>query len=324
MIANDRVHLRGDHLHLPGDLYFLMACPRWIAIVERKSYFYLWAYDYNFIASKTALVIKAKTNLTKDLRLGEFSELTSEGAVYATRDRTGQPCLPDGEYGVVNKVTNFLLMPVAEENRAADREAVSERLWSDLDGYHEHLPPEQQAGFAHKISSWFAEEVLLPFAASSFLEIGCGSGRNLVHINRVMPKATLSGIDVNQRAVEVARSTIKAERTLIHRGSLYALDMFQSQSVDVVFSMGVLMHISHARVGDVIMQMHRIARQAVIHFECHGPSYRFDYHKYPRNYADVYRGLKLWNKTRYQIFPGDDFRSRESRPFNLALLVAEK
>jgi SAM-dependent methyltransferase len=315
-----RIRVARPLLEIPSELHFLMAGARRIALVEKNGYFYLWPYGYDFIAGSLTALIQTRLGWPRRPALADFVELRSAAAVYRARP-TSAPLPAEGEYGVVNKLTNFMLMPLADVRASAA--AATERFWASLENYHEHLSVDQQRGFAHQISGWFAEEILAPLGVSSVLEIGCGSGRNLVHIARTLPSARLVGLDVNPHAVRFAVDAL-AGRAEVRQTSLYALGDFADGSIDVVFSMGVLMHVSHERVVGVVAEMLRIARTAVIHFECHGPSYGFDYHKYPRDYADLYRRVALAATTEYEVYQQDDFRSREAVPFHMALLVGRK
>ena len=320
-MTNARVRAEGGRVQIPSELHFLLAGTKRIALVEKNGYFYVWPYDYNFVGRHPRLVVMTKLGRARNVSVCDFVELRSDVAVYRARADCAAALPPDGEYGVVNKVTSFMLMPLADG--AESVATATERFWESLEDYHEHLSFEHQRGFAHRISAWFAEEVLLPLEASSFLEAGCGSGRNLFYIAKVMPSARILGIDINARAVEFAQSNL-GERAQIRQGSLYDLSRFADASIDVVFSMGVLMHVAHDRVADVLAEMQRIARVAVVHFECHGPSHGFDYHKYPRNYEELYQRAGLGAKVGYEIYQLEDFRSRESAPFHMALLIARR
>ena len=309
-------------LHIPSELHFLMAGAQQIAVVERRGYFYVWPYDYNFIASHVRLLSRSKLRGAQNLTIYDLGELRSDVAVYRGRTARAGRLLPaHGDYGVVNKVSNFLLMPIHATGKTDA--GATERFWESLEGYHEHLAADRQAAFAHRISSWFAEEVLRPLAPQSFMEIGCGAGRNLLYARRTMPDARAIGIDINPHAVSVAAEQLGAGAS-VRQGSVYDLGQFPDGSIDVLFSMGVLMHIAHDRVAEVVEHMHRIARVAVIHLECHGPSYSFDYHKYPRNYEELYRRVGSGLKVDYTVYQREDFRSRESAPFYMALLIGRK
>lgn len=178
---------------------------------------------------------------------------------------------------------------------------------------------------AHTVSEWLARDVFLPLRPSSILEIGCGSGRNLVYVGKYLPETEIMGIDINPKAVETANTELRGARASVRVGSVYELTEFADKSVDVVFSSGVLMHVPHDRVKGVVTEMHRIARRAVIHFELHGPAHHFDYHRYPRDYEQLYRELNLATiRVVYEVYPRPDFRGEGTSSFNLALLTSIK
>jgi hypothetical protein len=70
--------------------------------------------------------------------------------------------------------------------------------------------------------------------------------------------------------------------------------------------------------------MHARARLAVFHFELHGPAHSFDYHRYPRDYENLYRELNLGTRVTYEVFPTSDYRSQGLGHFNHALLVSRQ
>jgi SAM-dependent methyltransferase len=187
-------------------------------------------------------------------------------------------------------------MPV-DEDAAAGRET----YWASQTGYHEHRAPEEQDVGAQEFSQRFVREWLLPLGGS-FLELGCGAGRNLAELRRQAQDVELSGIDVNAGALEVARRSVAGGAFSV--GSLYDLGEVPDRSVDVVFTTGVLMHVPHERVDAVVQEMLRIARVAVVHSELHGQPREYDFHRYPRDYGAVYGALDL--DVRYVVEPQDD------------------
>jgi ubiquinone/menaquinone biosynthesis C-methylase UbiE len=172
---------------------------------------------------------------------------------------------------------------------------------------------------SHGLAESFAS-----YEPSSILELGCGAGRNLVAISNRLPEVKIAGVEINPAAVQLANAQFKGQ-TPVSLGNLYSdLSAFADDSMDIVFTCGVLMHVPHDKVVAILRQMHRIARRAVIHFELHGPSNSFDFHRYPRNYKELYLHSDIQADLQYEIYPPDDFRSSGTRSYNHALLVAEK
>jgi SAM-dependent methyltransferase len=177
-----------------------------------------------------------------------------------------------------------------------------EEYWASLDDYHEHREPVVQDQGARALTEAFVRDWLLPTGGRSFLELGCGAGRNLAELCRQAPDAQLRGVDVHARAVDVARSVVPGARVDV--GSIYRLAHLAERSVDVAFTAGVLMHVPHDQAELVVGEMLRIARIAVVHSELHGEPHSFDFHRYPRDYGALY--TKLGIEHRYLVEPLTD------------------
>jgi len=232
-----------------------------------------------------------------------LSRVGESNAEYISRRRSE----PEAEYRIANYHPAYYLMPQVEHDR----------YWHDIQNYHEHRSLSAQQGDAHRVTSWLVDEVLAPLG-DSFLEFGCGAGRNLAALRAAKPPAQLTGVEINEAAAALASA--HAEVVL---GSLYDIDQWV-EPVDVVYTSGVLMHVPHDRVADVVAMAHRVATRAVVHFELHGPAHNFDFHRYPRDYNALYEQLGLRVQL-YEVFPPGDFRSAGlGGPFRHALLVSPK
>jgi ubiquinone/menaquinone biosynthesis C-methylase UbiE len=221
-----------------------------------------------------------------------------------------------GHYRIANYDTFFLLIAQDEYVDSKSRQ----NTWKDIENYHEHLKSENQNIEARMVSQYLKDK-MKEFSPESVLEMGCGAGRNLECIQKGIPTCTINGFDINPVAIEVANDQTKEPKD-IKVASIYETSHIPSQSVDIVFSAGVLMHIPEDKVGDIIKEMNRIAKKVVLHFELHGPSHTFDYHRYPRDYEKKYINL-FQNKESftYEVFSKDDYRSKGTGSFNHCLLV---
>jgi S-adenosylmethionine-diacylgycerolhomoserine-N-methlytransferase len=83
---------------------------------------------------------------------------------------------------------------------------------------------------------------LQPPAGGTILEIGCGTGRNLVLAARRYPRAMLYGFDISEMMLETARASIAraglADRITVAQGDATAFDtkaMFGIEAFDRVF-----------------------------------------------------------------------------------------
>jgi len=123
----------------------------------------------------------------------------------------------------------------------------------------------------------------------SILEIGCNAGRNLECLRRAgYPK--LAGIEINQGAVDLLGSNY---RELAETASLTvspvedAIIGLMDSSIDVIFSMAVLVHI-HPDSDWVFSQLARVAKHNIITIE----DERNDTERhFKRNYQEVFEAL---------------------------------
>lgn len=303
------VTIDGQRLTLPSSLHKALGEPGRTHVVEADGP-NLFLYPSS---ASMRLKVLAKNALGKgNIRTAAFDGSSDDAASYVL---TGGDALRNGSYNVSNHHPFYYLMPADERDVAASRQAT----WGGLAGYHEHLDPATQDESANRISAWLAEDVFAPLDARAFLEIGCGAGRNLLWLSRTIEGAELHGLDINPQAIAKADELVADADVEVR--SLYDLGGFGTGSIEVVYSIGVLEHVPHEMVGGVVREMHRIASKAVVHFELHGPSHDFDFHRYPRDYAQLYRTLGVEVPYEYTVYPDDDFRSAPTN-FQYALLTA--
>ena len=102
----------------------------------------------------------------------------------------------------------------------------------------------------------------------SFLEVGCNTGNQLLLLQR-MGYTNLSGVELQPYALEIARS--RAQNASLQQGSALALP-FADAAFDVVFTSGVLIHISPADLPRAMDEIHRCARTYIWGMEYYAPS----------------------------------------------------
>ena len=135
----------------------------------------------------------------------------------------------------------------------APSERYVESYWSEVDGGRESV--------ATRRSRWLSE--LPPFArAASVLELGCGPGRNLYVLGQRHPHLALHGVDINADGIAHARRHVRGEFVV---GDLYdAAAVLGDRQVDVVFTMGVLIHLHPDTLPGLITEMRRRARRFLV------------------------------------------------------------
>lgn len=124
---------------------------------------------------------------------------------------------------------------------------------------------------------------------NSILELGCNCGANLNHL-RNMGYSALSGVEINETAIEQMRLCFPdlIKNTTISIGSLEELlPELPSNSVDVVFTMAVLMHI-HPTANSIFREMIRVAKRFICTLELESANCSY---VFARNYRRVFTRL---------------------------------
>lgn len=104
----------------------------------------------------------------------------------------------------------------------------------------------------------------------SLVEIGCGSGPNLMQIVQNIPGKQLGGIDINKDAIELAKKTFKG-------GVFFTCSaddiMMSDKSADVVLSDMTLIYVDNWNIKKYIKEIKRVARKYVVLCEFHHKSW---------------------------------------------------
>jgi SAM-dependent methyltransferase len=101
-------------------------------------------------------------------------------------------------------------------------------------------------------------DALRGFEFDSVLEAGCSSGPNLFRIHREFPEVSLSGTDVNEQAIGVAREHLEGD----FRVGTLAEAGFPDQCMDIVLTDMVLIYVS--KIDETLEEMRRVARRHVV------------------------------------------------------------
>lgn len=112
-------------------------------------------------------------------------------------------------------------------------------------------------------SIWLADQ-LNGYEFNSVLEAGCFSGRNIKYIMEKYPKAKVSGIDINDKAIEFAKKKLP-EASLYHM-NLHNVNILQ-EKFDIIFTCGVLIHIPPSDLRNVIEKFVLVGTKTFIHLE---------------------------------------------------------
>ena len=118
----------------------------------------------------------------------------------------------------------------------------------------------------------FLAETISKFNPSIILEIGCNCGPNLYPLAKKFPNAKIIGIDISPMAVQKGNEWLAQEgisNVKLLEGKADELRQFQDKSFDVVFTDAVLIYIGPDKIKEVIKEMIRITRRALILMEWH-------------------------------------------------------
>lgn len=146
----------------------------------------------------------------------------------------------------------------------------------------------------------FLLEKIAAFSPTSILEIGCNCGPNLYLIAKRLPNAEIRGIDINPRAIQKGNELFAQEgisNVRLSVGKADELGQFQDKSFDVVFTSSLLMYIGPDKIKQLIKEMVRITRQALILMERHC----FQPQRKDRNGLGVYR-YGSWERDYVALF----------------------
>lgn len=122
----------------------------------------------------------------------------------------------------------------------------------------------------------FIAENIKPLGPGSVLEIGCGWGRILSVVRRHMGEGvSVVGLDFGHPQLTLAKRNDPTSRLI--EGNAVCLP-FKDNSFDVVYTMGVFMHIPPDQIASAYTEAIRVSRKYIVHGEdLSGAYHRFSY-----------------------------------------------
>lgn len=117
----------------------------------------------------------------------------------------------------------------------------------------------------------FFTELEKPLKLRKTLEIGCNVGV-VLQILSDLGFENLYGIDVNQRAIDVAKQETVDKDIYVIKGSAFDVP-FKDAFFDLVYCNGLLIHIAPDDVGYVLDEMHRCSSKYIWCYENYSDSY---------------------------------------------------
>lgn len=103
------------------------------------------------------------------------------------------------------------------------------------------------------------------FPIRSALEVGCNRGHNLIAFANLLGEdAQVVGIEPNRHAQRIARAS--SDRISVLEGNAYDLP-FKDGTFDLVFTAGVLIHVSLADLPCALSEIHRVSKRHILALE---------------------------------------------------------
>ena len=290
----ETIRIVKGELRVPVEIYVAWGQPRSLAVRCDSGSVLVHVPMRRVLIDRARWIISSiRTSRARFLRV----DLVEDCAVFDL----GRLRMADGSYLIANYHPLYFLMgqrPEKITNDSVDRGNANAKFWREVEKYHEHLPLAKQDEEAHEISQLLVSKVrALAGEPKSILELGCGAGRNLLYIGNAFPDAKVQGIDINPAGIT---SREMPENVTIRQGDILNLDWEALGDFDVIFTAGFLMHINHNDVRNLMMSVHRHSKFH-LHFELHGPSFEWDYHRYPRSYRKLMNEIGL-PQLEYAIF----------------------
>lgn len=150
--------------------------------------------------------------------------------------------------------------------------------------------------------------ILSTFSWLSLIEIGCGSGANLVNILKKFKNRQLGGVDVNKDAIELAKKTFTDGLFKVCEGNDV---MLSDKATDVVLTDMSLIYVGPSKIDSYIEEIKRIGRNHVVLCEFHSTNFlkrlflriKSGYHSY--NYRKLLEKHGFYDITFYKLKPED-------------------
>lgn len=135
------------------------------------------------------------------------------------------------------------------------------RYWEKFELFEEYDRTANRDGR----TNWFANK-LTEYDFDSIFEVGAFTGRNLKRIAEDFPGINISGIDINAKAIEYAKKT----NFVTNLEVVNVYDMPTDDKYDIVFTMGVLIHLHPEGLKDVLRKCIDKSNKYVMHMENNG------------------------------------------------------
>ena len=125
-----------------------------------------------------------------------------------------------------------------------------EEFWSGEFG-DEYITRNSSADLLAANLHFFSHATSNMSTVNSVLEIGCNVGMNIRALNLLLPNTKVTGIEINKKAADIAR-TISSNNIIINDS---VLSYNPSEKYDLVFTKGVLIHINPDQLNTLFLKI---------------------------------------------------------------------
>ena len=132
----------------------------------------------------------------------------------------------------------------------------------------------------------FLSNVLKQLPFMSVMEIGCGSGPNLINLLRHVQGKQLGGVDINPEAIKVANSIFHGGYFKV--GSAEHM-LVSDRSTDVTLTDSFLMYVGPLKIKKYLKEIKRITRDFIVLAEYHHKSW------FKRQKLRIFSGRHAYN-----------------------------
>lgn len=154
------------------------------------------------------------------------------------------------------------------------------RYWAKRKGWVEY---QDTANHPHR---HFISHILQKLNWISLMEIGCGSGPNLINITKQISGKQLGGVDINPEAIELCNKTFTGGHFKV--GDARDL-LMTDKSTDIILSDMFLIYVGPSKIRKYIKEIARVCRNNVVLCEYHNKSW------WRRQLLRVFSGRHAYN-----------------------------
>jgi len=136
----------------------------------------------------------------------------------------------------------------------------------------------------------FYSNTVFKYNPQSVLEVGCCGGANIAFFPKDK-KIKIIGIDINSDAIKYAKAT-KPGPTYYHHDIIEPFNFLKSKKIDIVCSMGVLIHISPNDIDTVLTNMFNVCSKGLVLMETFGTEKYISKDVYPQFIHNIPERIK--------------------------------